>query len=65
MGYMWIVSVYTDGHLTRRYTAMLHSEQEIVWHVQHYYKGLELEYKETNKFCFSNSDVSLSVIYQN
>ena len=65
MGYMWIVSVYTDGKLTRRYTAMLRTVEDIFWHVQFNYGQLEEEYSEPNKFRFSNEDCSFSVIYQN
>jgi len=64
-GYMWIVSVYRDGKLARKYTAMLHTYEDIFWHVHFNYGQLELEYSEPNRFCFSNEDCSFSVIYLN
>lgn len=64
-GYMWIVTVYKDGHLFRKYSAMLHTVEDIFWHVQFNYGQLELESSNEKSFTFSNEDASLSVQYQN
>lgn len=64
-GYMWIVSVYKDGVLARKYTAMLHTYEDIFWHVQFNYGQLELDNMTEKQLSFSNDDCSLSVTYQN
>jgi hypothetical protein len=64
-GYMWIVSVYKDGVLVRKYTAMLHTVEDIFWHVQFNYGQLELDSAEEYNYAFSDYDASLSVVYQN
>ena len=63
MNYMWIVSVYKDGKLFRKYTAILRDVQEIFWHVQFNYGQLELDSQTDREFSFSNEDASLSVHY--
>ena len=62
---MWIVTVYKDGKLFRKYTAMLRTIEDIFWHVQFNYGLLELDNQSGNEFWFSNEDASLSVHYIN